>query len=188
MAVDLGTLCRGEHSGGHAGRKYLPAPPLQGRAVNPAYWRSAGLCPQAYRKHETTRRCCQKWCEWEVLRNNPKALADGLRDRGDPDELEGYINAMFASANSRGDTIGEVRAADVPSSSRSPIAANCRTRSARMRRFIAASRGCDAVLDSSRIASKPEKPNGIGVPGVPDDPLDGPGAEKIPPYGSRRTL
>ncbi len=67
------------------------------------------MLPQCYPNYKTVHRRFQKWCEQEVLRNILAALANELRDRGDIDERESFIDATFASAKGGGDAIGKTR-------------------------------------------------------------------------------
>ena len=51
----------------------------------------------------------QKWCEREILRAVLADLANELRDRGDIDESECFVDATFASAKGGGAQIGPTR-------------------------------------------------------------------------------
>jgi Transposase DDE domain len=51
----------------------------------------------------------QQWCEREVLREILTQLANALRDEGEIDERECFIDATFASAKGGGEEIGKTR-------------------------------------------------------------------------------
>ena len=67
------------------------------------------MFPQCYPNYKTVHRRFQKWCEQEVLREILTHLANELRDRGDIDERESFIDATFASAKGGGAQIGKTR-------------------------------------------------------------------------------
>jgi len=67
------------------------------------------MLPQCYPNYKTVHRRFQKWCEQDVLRGILTELANELRDRGDIDERESFIDATFASAKGGGDAIGKTR-------------------------------------------------------------------------------
>jgi len=67
------------------------------------------MLPQCYPNYKTVHRRFQKWCEQEVLREILTHLANELRDRGDIDERESFIDATFASAKGGGAQIGKTR-------------------------------------------------------------------------------
>src|SRR4249920_3207533 len=65
--------------------------------------------PQCYPNYKTVHRRFQQWCEREVLREVLTQLANALREQGDIDERESFIDATFASAKGGGDEIGKTR-------------------------------------------------------------------------------
>lgn len=95
---------------GRPGRKPVPA-----RAVlegvlwilnTGAQWH---MLPQCYPNYKTVHRRFQHWCEREVLREILTQLANTLREEGELDERESFIDATFASAKGGGDGIGNTR-------------------------------------------------------------------------------
>ncbi|WP_083438742.1 IS5 family transposase [Caldimonas brevitalea] len=67
------------------------------------------MLPQSYPNYKTVHRRFQQWCQQEVLREVLTELANTLRDQGDIDEREAFIDATFASAKGGGDEIGPTR-------------------------------------------------------------------------------
>jgi transposase len=67
------------------------------------------MLPQSYPNYKTVHRRFQQWCERRVLREVLTKLANALREQGDIDESESYIDATFASAKGGGDEIGKTR-------------------------------------------------------------------------------
>jgi transposase len=67
------------------------------------------MLPQCYPNYKTVHRRFQQWCEREVLREVLTQLANALREQGDIDERESFIDACFASAKGGGDEIGKTR-------------------------------------------------------------------------------
>src|ERR1700752_4242681 len=67
------------------------------------------MLPQCYPNYKTVHRRFQQWCEREVLRGILVDLANELRDRGEIDESECFIDATFASAKGGGAEIGPTR-------------------------------------------------------------------------------
>ncbi len=94
---------------GRPGRKPVPARQVLEAVLwilnTGAQWH---MLPQCYPNYKTVHRRFQKWCEQEVLRDILTALANELRDRGDIDERESFIDATFASAKGGGDAIGKL--------------------------------------------------------------------------------
>lgn len=64
------------------------------------------MLPQCYPNYKTVHRRFQQWCREEVLRNVLTDLANTLREQGEIDERESFIDAMFASAKGGGEGIG----------------------------------------------------------------------------------
>ena len=54
------------------------------------------MLPQCYPNYKTVHRRFQQWCEREILREILAKLANELRDRGDIDESECFIDARLA--------------------------------------------------------------------------------------------
>jgi transposase len=67
------------------------------------------MLPQCYPNYKTVHRRFQQWCEREILRGILVDLANELRDRGEIDERECFIDATFASAKGGGAEIGPTR-------------------------------------------------------------------------------
>src|SRR3970282_543351 len=84
VGTDPGTLSGGTHSRGPARRK----------ADTGAQWH---MLPQSYPNYKTVHRRFQQWCREEVLRNVLTDLANTLREQGQIDEEECFIDAMFLS-------------------------------------------------------------------------------------------
>jgi len=67
------------------------------------------MLPQSFPNYKTVHRRFQQWCEQQVLREVLKDLANSLREQGDIDEREAFIDATFASAKGGGDAIGSTK-------------------------------------------------------------------------------
>jgi transposase len=67
------------------------------------------MLPQSYPNYKTVHRRFQQWCEQQVLREVLTDLANALREQGDIDEREAFIDATFASAKGGGDAIGPTK-------------------------------------------------------------------------------
>jgi transposase len=67
------------------------------------------MLPQCYPNYKTVHRRFQQWCRSEVLRDALTALANTLREQGDIDESESFIDATFASAKGGGQGIGKTK-------------------------------------------------------------------------------
>src|SRR5512139_3901366 len=67
------------------------------------------MLPQCYPNYKTVHRRFQHWCRSEVLRNVLSDLANTLREQGDIDETESFIDATFASAKGGGRGIGKTK-------------------------------------------------------------------------------
>lgn len=67
------------------------------------------MLPQGYPNYKTVHRRFQHWCREAVLREVLTDLANTLRDTGQIDEGECFIDAMFSSAKGGGDAIGPTR-------------------------------------------------------------------------------
>ena len=67
------------------------------------------MLPQCYPNYKTVHRRFQQWCDREVLREILRELANALRDEGEIDESECFIDATFASAKGGGEDIGKTR-------------------------------------------------------------------------------
>ena len=67
------------------------------------------MLPQCYPNYKTVHRRFQQWCRSDVLRNILTDLANMLRDQGDIDERESFIDAMFCAAKGGGRGIGKTK-------------------------------------------------------------------------------
>jgi hypothetical protein len=67
------------------------------------------MLPQGYPNYKTVHRRFQQWCREETLRKVLTDLANTLRDEGEIDESECFIDACFASAKGGGEAIGPTR-------------------------------------------------------------------------------
>jgi transposase len=67
------------------------------------------MLPQSYPNYKTVHRRFQQWCQRQVLRDVLTKLANALREEGEVDESECYIDATFASAKGGGADIGKTR-------------------------------------------------------------------------------
>ncbi len=67
------------------------------------------MLPQGYPNYKTVHRRFQQWCSEETLRKVLTDLANTLRDEGESDESECFIDACFASAKGGGKEIGPTR-------------------------------------------------------------------------------
>src|SRR5215831_10201463 len=67
------------------------------------------MLPQGYPNYKTVHRRFQQWCREETLRKVLTDLANTLRDEGEIDESECFIDATFASAKGGGVEIGPTR-------------------------------------------------------------------------------
>jgi transposase len=64
------------------------------------------MLPQCYPNYKTVHRRFQPWFRDEVLRAVLTDVANTLRDEGEVDESECYIDATSASAKGGGDRLG----------------------------------------------------------------------------------
>jgi Putative transposase of IS4/5 family (DUF4096) len=67
------------------------------------------MLPQCYPNYKTVHRRFQTWCRNEVLRRVLTDIANELRDRGELDEEECFIDATFAMAKGGGAEIGPTK-------------------------------------------------------------------------------
>jgi transposase len=67
------------------------------------------MLPQGYPNYKTVHRRFQQWCRDETLRKVLTDLANTLREEGEIDESECFIDATFASAKGGGVEIGPTR-------------------------------------------------------------------------------
>jgi|SRR5215204_1170893 len=95
---------------GRPGRKPVPARQVLDAVLwilnTGAQWH---MLPQCYPNYKTVHRRFQQWCQREVLREILTQLANTLREQGEIDERECFIDATFASAKGGGDDIGKTR-------------------------------------------------------------------------------
>ena len=95
---------------GRAGRKPVPTR----RVLEAVLWiLNTGaqwhMLPQSYPNYKTVHRRFQHWCRNEVLRDVLTSLANTLREQGEIDERESFIDATFASARGGGTDIGKTK-------------------------------------------------------------------------------
>jgi len=86
------------------------------------------MLPQRYPNYKTVHRRFQQWCEREILRAVLVDLANELRDRGDIDESECFIDASFASAKGGGPKLARRAVARASRSWPSSTVTGCRCR------------------------------------------------------------
>src|SRR5499427_5469697 len=95
---------------GHPGRRPVPTRQVLEAVLwilnTGAQWH---MLPQCYPNYKTVHRRFQQWCEREILRGILVDLANELRDRGEIDESECFIDATFASAKGGGADVGPTR-------------------------------------------------------------------------------
>jgi len=148
------------------------------------------MLPQCYPNYKTVHRRFQKWCEQDVLRGILTALANELRDRGDIDERESFIDATFASAKGGGEAIGKTRRGKgvkiLAIVDRNGLPLSVSTHAANHHEVTLVQLSFDFYM----IEAKPEKL--IGDKAYDSDALDESlkeqGVEMIAPHRSNRTL
>ena len=86
------------------------------------------MLPQRYPNYKTVHRRFQQWCAREILRAVLVDLANELRDRGDIDESECFIDASFASAKGGGPKLARRAVARASRSWPSSTVTGCRCR------------------------------------------------------------
>ena len=95
---------------GRPGRKPVPARQVLDAVLwilnTGAQWH---MLPQCYPNYKTVHRRFQQWCQHEVLRAVLTDLANALREQGDIDEREYFIDATFAAAKGGGAEIGPTK-------------------------------------------------------------------------------
>jgi transposase len=67
------------------------------------------MLPQGYPNYKTVHRRFQQWCREETLRKVLTDLANTLREEGEIDDSECFIDATFAWAKGGGEEIGPTR-------------------------------------------------------------------------------
>jgi transposase len=67
------------------------------------------MLPPGYPNYKTVHRRFQQWCREEVLRQVLTDLANALRDAGELDDSECFIDATFSSAKGGGEWIGKTK-------------------------------------------------------------------------------
>jgi transposase len=176
---------------GRPGRKAVPARQVLEAVLwilnTGAQWH---MLPQCYPNYKTVHRRFQRWCEHDVLRGILTDLANELRDRGDIDERESFIDAMFASAKGGGDAIGKTRRGKgvkiLAIVDRNGLPLSVSTHAANHHEVTLVQLSFDFYM----IEAKPEKL--IGDKAYDSDALDetlkGQGVEMIAPHRSNRTL
>ncbi|GIK88562.1 MAG: IS5 family transposase ISMac11 [Betaproteobacteria bacterium] len=177
--------------GGRPGRKPVPTRQVLEAVLwilnTGAQWH---MLPQCYPNYKTVHRRFQKWCEQDVLRGILTELANELRDRGDIDERESFIDATFASAKGGGDAIGKTRRGKgvkiLAIVDRNGLPLSVSTHAANHHEVTLVQLSFDFYM----IEAKPEKL--IGDKAYDSDALDESlkeqGVEMIAPHRSNRTL
>ncbi|HWO43356.1 MAG TPA: IS5 family transposase, partial [Candidatus Eisenbacteria bacterium] len=93
---------------GRPGRKPIPTRDVLSAVLwilnTGAQWH---MLPQSYPNYKTVHRRFQQWCRSEVLREVLTNLANALREEGEIDESECFIDATSASAKGGGAEIGK---------------------------------------------------------------------------------
>ena len=148
------------------------------------------MLPQCYPNYKTVHRRFQRWCEREVLREVLTQLANTLREQGDIDERESFIDACFASAKGGGDAIGKTRRGKgvkiLAIVDRHGLPLSVSTHAANHHEVTLVQLSFDFYM----IEAKPE--NLIGDKAYDSDPLDQElkkdGVELIAPHRSNRKL
>jgi transposase len=95
---------------GRPGRKPIPSR----RVLEAVLWiLNTGaqwhMLPQSYPNYKTVHRRFQTWCRDDILRRLLMDIANELRDRGELDEEECFIDATFVMAKGGGAEIGPTR-------------------------------------------------------------------------------
>ena len=176
---------------GHPGRKPVPTRAVLEAVLwilnTGAQWH---MLPQCYPNYKTVHRRFQRWCEREVLREVLTQLANTLREQGDIDERESFIDACFASAKGGGDAIGKTRRGKgvkiLAIVDRHGLPLSVSTHAANHHEVTLVQLSFDFYM----IEAKPE--NLIGDKAYDSDPLDQElkkdGVELIAPHRSNRKL
>ena len=148
------------------------------------------MLPQCYPHYKTVHRRFQQWCRQEVLRNLLKDLANALREEGEIDESECFIDATFASAKGGGGQIGPtkhgkgVKILAIVDRHGLPLSVSTHAANHHEVRLVQLS------FDFSMLEAKPE--NLVGDRAYDSDCLDeelkSQGVELIAPHRSNRTL
>src|SRR5215510_12045297 len=81
----------------------------RGGVVDSQHRRPVAHASQSYPNYKTVHRRFQQWCQNEVIRGALTDLANTLREQGEVDESECFIDASFASAKGGGEEIGPTR-------------------------------------------------------------------------------
>ena len=176
---------------GRRGRKPLPTREVLEAVLwilnTGAQWH---MLPQCYPNYKTVHRRFQQWCQGEVLREILRELANALRDEGEIDESECFIDATFASAKGGGDEIGKTRRGKgvkiLAIVDRHGLPLSVSTHAANHHEVTLVQLSFDFYM----IEAKPQ--NLIGDRAYDSDPLDGQlkeqGVEMIAPHRSNRKL
>ena len=176
---------------GRPGRKPVPARQVLDAVLwilnTGAQWH---MLPQCYPNYKTVHRRFQQWCQNEVLRAVLTDLANALREQGDIDERECFIDATFASAKGGGDEIGPTKRGKgvkiMAIVDRHGLPLSVSTHAANHHEFTLVQLSFDFYM----IEAKPE--NLIGDKAYDSDELDASlkqqGVEMIAPHRSNRTL
>ena len=111
VGTDSGSIFPRRHiPEGRPGRKPVPARAVLEAVLwilnTGAQWL---MLSQSYPNYKTVHRRFQQWCERQVLRDVLTKVANALREQGEINESESYIDTTFASAKGGGDEIGKTR-------------------------------------------------------------------------------
>jgi transposase len=172
-----------------AGRKPIPARQILEATLwilnTGAQWH---MLPQFYPNYKTVHRRFQEWCRQEVLRNVITDLANELRECGEIDEREAYIDATFVPARGGGEGVGltkrgkGVKIMAIVDRHGLPLAASIHAANHHEVTLVQLS------FDFYMVEAKPEKL--IGDKGYDSDPLDremkDQGVELIAPHKENR--
>lgn len=176
---------------GRPGRKPMPARQILEGVLwilnTGAQWQ---MLPQCYPNYKTAHRRFQKWCAQEVLRAILIDLANELRERGDIDERESFIDATFAMAKGGGAEIGKTKRGKgvkiLAIVDRNGLPLSVSTHAANHHEVTLVQLSFDFYM----IEAKPEKL--IGDKAYDSDALDESlrqeGVEMVAPHRSNRTL
>lgn len=176
---------------GRPGRKPVPARSILEGVLwilnTGAQWH---MLPQCYPNDKTVHRRFQQWCERKVLREILAELANTLRDEGEIDERECFIDATFASAKGGGEEIGKTKRGKgvkiLANVDRHGLPLSVSTHAANHHEVTLVQLSFDFYM----IEAKPE--NLVGDRAYDSDALDKQlkkdGVEMIAPHRSNRTL
>ncbi len=106
MGAHPGAVPGGKHPRKPSGAQTRARTRSLGGGALDSQHRSPVALPQCYPNYKTVHRRFQQWCTQEVLRNILVDLADALREEGELDERESFIDATFFPAKGGGGEVG----------------------------------------------------------------------------------